>query len=167
MTSVTRSGSSCPRNLRSSEASTVKVCQIKLLPILYVKSEPGFGKAGLRHLSQRFPGGALLQTDGGSIRSYRDLYGVPIRLRHALLAGEDFRAFRFRDAHGLKTAVSDFALDIVFLIHVVQEPLGGGLSPLPANCKLDRTERLPEENESGDVSCWVAILGGPDPLAPV
>src|ERR1019366_2535159 len=130
-------GGACRMNRESPELSSGKVRQIELLPILHVESEPGLGKAGRCHFTQRFRCGAVLQIEGGSIRSYDDVYLVPWRLRHALLAGQDFRVFRFRDAHGSKAVVTDFALDIVFLIHVTQQPLRGGLSTLPANCKLD------------------------------
>ena len=85
-----------------SEGSAEEVRQIEMLPILHVKAKPGLGKAGLGHFTQQFRFGASLQTDGGSIRSKGDVYLVPRRLRQALLAGQDFRALRFRDAHGLR-----------------------------------------------------------------
>src|ERR1019366_1023222 len=120
----------CRKNLESPEGSTEKVRQIELLPILHVKPELGLGKAGFRYFTQQLRCGAVLQIDGGSgsIRSYGDAYVVPRRLRHALLVGQDFRAFRFRDAHGSKAVVTDFALDIVCLAHITQQPLRGGRS---------------------------------------
>ena len=140
---------------------------MELLSARHVKSEFGLGKARHFQIAQQFPGVAFLQTDAGSIRSCHDAvsrtsptFGTPF------LLAMDF-ALAVRDALGSKTIVIDYALDIVLLIHVMQEPVSVALSPLRVNRKLDKTERLRKENESAAVSFEGAVFLGPEPLVPV
>ena len=52
-----------------------------------------------------------------------------------------------RDARGSEPVIIDYTLDVVLLIHVMQEPVGASLAPLRVNRKLDITERLRKENK--------------------
>jgi len=50
-----------------------------------------------------------MEPDGGYVALYRDTYGVPVCLRHVLLPVEDLVGIGFRNSHGLKAVVTEFA----------------------------------------------------------